>query len=158
MLATLTIVHTIISLAGVVVGIPAVLGLFRAGGNPKATGWFLVLAVLTSATGFLFPFNGVTPAFAVGIVALVVLAATLAARYRFRLAGRWREVWSIGLVISLYLLVFVTIVQAFLKIPPLNALAPTGSEPPFAIAQLVCLAVFALIGLRAFRRPRLTAA
>lgn len=152
-LASLTGIHTLISLVAVVLGIVAVAGLFRPAPPERWTTWFLVAAILTSATGFLFPFIGVTPAFATGIVAGVVLALVLVARYGYHLAGRWRAVYTVGLVISLYLLVFVTIAQAFDKIPALNALAPTGSEPAFAAAQLVCLAVFAVIGFRAVRGP-----
>ena len=121
----------------------------RAGG--RWTVPFLVLAILTSATGFLFPFLGVTPAFATGIVASVVLALVLWARYGRHLEGGWRKVDAVGQVISLYLLVFVLIVQLFLKVPALNALAPTGSEPPFAVVQAVCLAVFIWIVWRALR-------
>jgi hypothetical protein len=155
----LTAVHTLISLAAIAVGIPAIWHLF---GGPGADRWtvpFLVLAILTTLSGFLFPFVGFTPAFGTGIVATVVLLLVLLARYGFHLAGRWRAVEAAGLVISLYLLVFVLIAQLFQKVPSLNALAPTGSEPPFAIAQLVCLAIFVWIGYRAVRYggPRLAA-
>jgi hypothetical protein len=46
---------------------------------------------------------------------------------------------------ALYLNVFVLIVQAFLKVPLLNALAPTQTEPPFLITQVVILALFVVL-------------
>jgi hypothetical protein len=154
----LTTIHTAISLIAVVLGIGAVARLL---GRPLPrawTTWFIVTAVATTATGFLFPFVGVTPAFATGLVATVFLALLLVARYGFGLSGRWRAVYVVSMVASLYLLVFVTIAQAFDKIGVLNALAPTGSEPPFAIAQAICLAVFVWLGYLAVRRPVLVAA
>ena len=146
----LTTIHTLISFVAIALGIVAVRGLFRPA-PPGWTTWFIAAAAATSLTGFLFPFIGVTPAFAVGIVACLVLAVVIAARWAYGLAGRWRAAYAIGLVVSLYLLVFVTIAQAFAKIPALNALAPTGSEPAFAVAQAVCLVVFVVIGFRAVR-------
>jgi hypothetical protein len=82
------------------------------------------------------------------------LAATLLALYTFRLHGRWRVVYVIGMTLSLYFNVFVLVAQAFLKIASLHALAPNGSEPPFAIAQGVVLLAFVVIGLVATRRFR----
>jgi hypothetical protein len=149
----LTTVHTVISLAAVVLGVGAVARMF---GYPLGRGWttwFIATAVATTATGFLFPFIGVTPAFAVGIVAGLILVAVLLARYRHAHAGAWGTVYVLGMIASLYLLVFVTIAQAFDKIGFLHVLAPTGSEPAFAVAQLVCLAVFVVLGYLAVRRP-----
>jgi hypothetical protein len=109
-------------------------------------------------TGFLFPFKGFTPAVGTGIVALVVMAPTLFALYVKKLAGIWCPTYVIGAVISLYLNFFVLIVQAFLKIPALNALAPTQKEPPFAIAQGLALVLFIALGIGATLKYRPAAA
>lgn len=149
----LTTIHTIISLVAVVLGIGAVARLLGYAVPQGWTTWFLVAAVATTATGFLFPFIGVTPAFATGILATLVLAVLLAARYLFGLTGRWRSVYALGVIASQYLLVFVTIAQAFDKIPALNALAPTGTEAPFAVVQVLCLLIFIALGYFAVRGP-----
>lgn len=153
---TFVVIHTAISLIALLLGIPAIAGLVGRPVAPKWTGWFVVFALATSVTGFLFPFTGVTPAFATGIVATLVLAATIWARYGALSIGAWRWVDAAGIVVSTYLLAFVTVVQAFLKIPPLKALAPTGSEPPFAIVQGLVLLAFVAVGFFAVRtyRPR----
>ena len=156
-LTFLTLVHTALSLAGLVLGFYAIAGLLNPGSQRTATRWFLGLAVLATATGFLFPFTVVTPAFAVGLISTLVLVLTLVAHYAFGRQGIWHVVWVLGIVISVFFLAFVTIAQAFLKIGFLNALAPTGSEPPFAVAELVCLAIFAVLAVLALRRQRMAA-
>jgi hypothetical protein len=83
---------------------------------------------------------------------LVVLAVAIVALYFFRLAGPWRRIYIVGAVLALYLNVFVAVVQAFQKLPPLAALAPTQSEPPFLIAQLVVMAIFIVLGVVAVKR------
>jgi hypothetical protein len=113
---------------------------------------FLVTTVLTSVTGFLFPFEKLLPSHVVGTLSLIALAAAIMALYVFHLRGRWRRVYVVCAVLSLYLNVFVLVVQSFLKIPTLHELAPTGTEAPFVAAQLVTLAVFSLLGFRAFRK------
>jgi hypothetical protein len=147
-----TLFHVVLSLVGIVAGLPVLLGLMR---NQSLNGWTLVFLVTTAATtltGFLFPFRGFTPAIGTGIVSTLALAATIPARYTFRLAGPWRSVYVVGAVFSLYLNCFVLVVQAFLKIPALNALAPQGNEPPFAITQGIVLVLFVIAGYRAARR------
>jgi magnesium-transporting ATPase (P-type) len=114
----------------------------------RLNGWtalFLISTVLTSVTGFFFPFHGVTPAIVVGIISLVLLAVAIVARYARHLGGAWRWIYVVTAMISLYLNVFVLIVQLFQKVPALKALAPTQSEPPFAVTQLVVLALFVLL-------------
>jgi len=106
-------------------------------------------------TGFMFPFTGFLPSHGVGVIALVILAVSLLALYAFRLAGAWRSVFVVSALISLYLNVFVLVVQGFLKVPALNALAPQGSEPPFLIAQIVVLAIFVGLIVLAVKRFRL---
>ena len=146
----LTTIHTLICLAAIAAGIPAIRALF---GHPAGS-WtwiFLILAAAATGTGFLFPFAGVTPAFATGLVATVVLVLVFTARLAYGSRGGWRRVDALGQVASLYLLVFVLIVQLFQKVPTLNVLAPTGSEPPFAVVQAICLAAFVWIGWRFWR-------
>lgn len=152
MISALVIIHTIISLAAVILGVPVVMGLVGRTAGQHWTGWFLLTAVAATATGFLFPFTGITPAFTVGIVSTVVLAATLFARYLFALSGGWRAVWIVGLVASEFFLVFVTVAQAFAKVPGLMVLAPGGVGPVFAVAEVVALGVFVTVGFVALRR------
>jgi hypothetical protein len=108
---------------------------------------FLVTTVLTSLTGFGFPINGVTPGIVLGVISLVVLAVTIYARYLGELEGAWRPTYVITAVIAQYLNFFVLIAQSFQKVPALNALAPTGSEPAFAVAQGAALLAFIVLGV-----------
>lgn len=151
---TLTGIHTDISLLAILAGLPVVSGLIAGRSRPVLEAVFLVLAVATSVTGFLFPFNGVLPSHVVGAIALLVLAAALYARYGAGLAGSWRAVHAGSAVASLYFLVFVGVAQAFGKIPALHAAAPTQSEPPFAVAQGAVLVAFIALGLAAVRAQR----
>jgi len=148
------IFHTALSLIAIVTGLVVVRGLIRNDALKGWSLWFWITTVATTLTGFLFPFGGFTPAIGTGIVSTVVLAATLPARYAFRYAGPWRQIYVSGAVISLYLNCFVLVVQAFLKVPALNALAPNGSEPPFAIAQAIVLLLAVVSGYLAVRRFR----
>jgi hypothetical protein len=153
-LATFTFIHTAISLIALVLGVPAIGDLIGKPATRRTTTAFIVFALATSLTGFMFPFNGITPAFAVGVIATLVLVVTIYARYGRRAVGPWRWIYAIGIVISEFFLAFVTIVQSFLKIPSLHALAPTGSEPPFAAAQGVLLIATIALGFLAVRRYR----
>lgn len=148
----LTLIHTLISLIGIAAGIVVLRGLLT---SNRLNGWtatFLFFTAATSITGFFFPYNGFTPAIGVGIIATLILIVTLAARYAFGMAGPWRPAYVIGAVVSQYLNVFVLVVQLFLKVPALHALAPTGSEPPFAIVQVIVLLLHVGIGFLALRR------
>ena len=149
-----TIVHTLISLVGIFSGLVAMFGMLVGKRLDGWTKWFLITTVLTSVTGFFFPFHGFTPAYAVGAISLVVLALAIFARYRRQLAGPWHWLYVIGAMIGLYLNVFVGVVQAFLKIPALRAMAPTQTEPPFQITQLVTLCLFVLLTIVAAIRFR----
>lgn len=153
----LTIVHTALSFIAIGFGVGATAGLFGGFYSTNWTRWFFITAAAVTFTGFIFPFTGVTPAFATGIVSTVILLAWLLAHLRRR-SGAWRWIYAGAIVASLYLLIFVTIAQAFLKIPFLNALAPTGSEAPSAVAQIIALIVFIVIGVSAVRRFRPAAA
>ena len=116
------------------------------------TGLFLSTAFATSATGFGFPFNGVLPSHIVGAISLVLLAIAGVALYARRLDGRWRRGYAVSAMLAFYLLVFVAIAQAFLKVPALRALAPTQAEPPFAVVQGTVLLVFVALTWLAARR------
>ena len=132
-------------------------GMFASSRLPVTTALFLFTTVLTSVTGFLFPIHGFTPALGVGIVACAILAVALFALYKERLIGPWRWIYAITAVVSLYLNVFVLVVQSFVKVSALNALAPTQTEPPFAVTQAAVLVIFVLITLIAvikFRPPK----
>jgi hypothetical protein len=120
-------------------------------------GWttiFLLSTALTSLTGFGFPFDHLLPSHKVGIVSLVVLAVVIVAKPRARLGGSWRWIYPIGCVVALYLNVFVLVVQAFQKVPALSALAPTQSEPPFQLVQLVVFGIFGWLAVAAVKRFR----
>jgi uncharacterized membrane protein SirB2 len=151
--STFTLVHVVLSLVGILAGLVVVFGMF---GSKKLNGWtalFLATTVLTSVTGFLFPRGQILPSHIVGVISLVVLAIAIFALYSRHLEGSWRWIYVVAAVVALYLNVFVGVVQSFLKVPALNALAPTQSEPPFLIAQsavLLIFIVFAVVALRSF--------
>jgi hypothetical protein len=153
-MTTYTFVHVVISLAGIVSGLVVLLGLLAAN---RLNGWtvlFLVTTVATCLTGFGFPFVQLLPSHIVGIITLVALTLAIFARYGRRLAGAWRWIYVLGAVVALYFNVFVLIVQAFMKVPGLNALAPTQSEPPFLVTQVIVLVIFILLGIVAALRFR----
>ena len=149
-----TLFHVALSLVAIVAGLVVMKGLLANARMPGWTAVFLSTTLATTATGFLFPFNGFTPALGVGVVSAGVLALTLVALYAQRLAGAWRWIYVVGAAISLYLNVFVLVVQAFAKVPTLHVLAPTQAEPPFAIAQGVVLLLFVVATVLAVRRFR----
>jgi hypothetical protein len=142
-----TLLHVVITLVAIGSGLIVVGGMFASHRLPLTTALFLLTTALTSLTGFLFPIHGLTPALSVGILACVILAVALFALYKEHLVGAWRWIFAITAVASLYLNVFVLVVQSFVKVAALNALAPTQSEPPFAITQAVVLAIFILIAI-----------
>jgi uncharacterized membrane protein SirB2 len=115
---------------------------------------FLTTTVLTSVTGFGFPFKGATPAINVGIISLVILAIAIVARYARHLAGAWRKTYVVTAALALYLNVFVLVVQSFEKVPALKAAAPTQKEAPFLVAQLAVLALFIVLTVLAVKRFR----
>jgi hypothetical protein len=153
-LSTFTFVHVVISLVAIASGLVVMFGLVTAKRLDFWTGLYLLTTVLTSVTGFFFPVDHFTPAHAFAILSLVLLSVAIFARYIRHLAGAWRTTYVITAVISLYLNVFVLIVQSFQKIPNLAALAPTQSEPPFLVSQLVVLAAFFALGIVAAIRFR----
>jgi hypothetical protein len=154
-LPVFTAFHTIISLIAIVIGLFIVFGFLTAKRLPTLTAVFLITTVATSATGFLFPFHGFKPSYAVGILSLVMLAIAIVARYVGQINGSWRWIYVVSSVVSLYFNVFVLVAQSFGKIPALKALAPTQTEPPFAIAQIIVMILFILIGIYSVKKFRL---
>ena len=141
--------HTWLSLVAITAGFPVAAGLLRGYTRPGWTGVFLSTAFATSATGFGFPFNGVLPSHIVGAIHIVLVGIAGFALYGRMLEGGWRRAYAITAMLSFYLLIFVLVAQLFGKVPALQALAPTQSEPPFAIAQGIVLVVFALLTWKA---------
>ena len=153
-LQTYTLIHVLISLIGIASGLVVLYGLLT---RKLFNGWtavFLASTVLTSVTGFGFPFTQVTPGIKLGIISLVVLAIAIVARYVRNLASAWRRTYVISATLALYLNVFVLVVQLFEKVPALRALAPTQKELPFVVAQLAVLGAFIVLGTLAVKRSR----
>ena len=153
-----TIIHVLISLVGIFTGLIVSFGMLAGKRLDSWTKWFLITTVLTSVTGFFFPFRGFTPAIGVGVISLLVLAIAIYARYPRHLAGAWRWIYVVTAVIALYFNVFVGIVQAFEKIPALKIIAPTQTEPPFKLTQLIVLTLFIVFAIAAATRFRKEAA
>jgi hypothetical protein len=145
--ATFTLVHVLISLVGIVSGLLVVYGMLKGKQFDGGTAIFLTTTVLTSLTGFLFPFEHVLPSHIVGAISLVVLAVAIVARYPLQMERSWRSIYVVCAVLALYLNVFVLVVQSFLKIPGVHALAPTQKEPPFLVVQLIVMAIFVGLGI-----------
>jgi hypothetical protein len=150
-LTLLTYIHTALSLIALAAGIPVALGLLHAGATKFWTVVFFVTTVLTSITGFLFPFSRFGDSHWVGLISLVVLAGAILAQYLFRFRGSWRWIYAITALLALYFNVFVLVAQLFKKVPALRAMAPTLMEPPFAIAQVIVLAFFVWLIWKAAR-------
>jgi hypothetical protein len=150
--STFTAVHTILSLIGIFTGLVALHGLLGSRSPGSWTAIFLVTTVLTSVTGYFFPRDQILPSHIVGALSLVLLAIAIGALYGYRLARASRWIYVGTAVAALYLNVFVAIVQAFLKVPALNALAPTQKEVPFVAAQAIALIAFVVLGILAVRR------
>ena len=158
-LSTFVTVHVIISLIGIVAGIIVMFGLLGSNRLPGLTAIFLLFTILTSATGFLIPpllSETLLPSHMIGILSLVLLAIACIALYGTKLSGAWRWIYVVTAMLSLYLNVFVLIIQSFLKVPALHALAPSvpPSEPPFAIVQGIVLVFFVIVIIGAVRRYR----
>jgi hypothetical protein len=151
-LPTFTLLHVVISLVGIGSGVVVLYGLTA---SKRLDGWtklFLLTTIATSLTGFLFPNSRITPGIVIGILSLIVLAGAIAARYGFHLTGAWRPTYVVCASLALYFNCFVLVVQSFEKVPALRAAAPTQKEPPFAVAQLVVLALFIVATVLAVRR------
>jgi len=155
-LSVFTTVHAIISLIAIVAGIVVMFGLLGSSRMPGLTAIFLLFTILTSATGFLFPFEKLLPSHMIGILSLVLLAIACIALYGMKLSGAWRWIYVLTAMISLYFNVFVLVIQSFLKIPALTALAPGNppSGPAFAVIQGIVLLFFVVVIIGAMRRYR----
>ena len=153
-LTIFTLAHVAISLIGILAGLVVAYGFLTA---KRLNGWtatFLTSTVLTSVTGFLFPFHQLLPSHIVGAISIVILALAIFARYGRKLAGGWRTTYVIAAMVAFYLNVFVLVVQLFRRVPGLNALAPTQSEPPFVVAQVAVLVLFVMLSIFAAIRFR----
>ena len=148
-MTALTFVHVVISLVGVGSGFVVMYGLPAAKRNDGWAAVFLGSNILTSATGFLFPFERLLPLHFLAILSLLVLGIAVYARYTRRLAAGWRLAYVVSAVTALYFNVFVLVVQSFQTIPALHVMAPTQAEPPFVRAQLAVLAIFIILGISA---------
>jgi hypothetical protein len=146
-----TVLHTLISLIGIVSGLIWLVALLSSR-NSAWTSLFLLTTVLTSVTGFMFHSTSFGPPQIVGAISLVVLAIAIAALYLGHLAGAWRWIYVVTAVLALYFNVFVGVAQAFDKIPALHALAPTATETPFKVAQLIVLLIFVWLAFRSLKR------
>jgi hypothetical protein len=153
-LHAVTLLHVAISLIAIVSGLVVLFGLFKSQSMPGLTAVFLLTTILTNATGFMFPFDKLLPSHIIAILSLVLLAIACIALYGMKLSGGWRAIYLITAIASLYFNVFVLVIQSFLKVGPLHALAPSvpPSEPPFAIVQGIVLVLFVLAIIKAVRR------
>jgi len=152
----LTLIHLAISLAAIATGLPVLAAMVKGRTPVTLTGIFLGLTVLTSATGYLFHNEHVTPAMIIGAISLLILAVALFAFYGKHLAGRWRATYVITATLALYLNCFVLVIQSFIKIPALHALAPAipPSGPIFGAIQGIVLISFLVAGWVAVRAGR----
>ena len=155
-LATFTLVHVIISLIAIVAGIIVMFGMLGSQRQPGLTAIFLLFTILTSVTGFMFPFTELLPSHMIAILSLVLLAVACVALYVMKLSGAWRRIYVVTALLSLYFNMFVLVIQGFLKVPALAALAPGNppTGPVFAVVQGVVLVVFAVVIVSAWRRFR----
>src|SRR3954464_11498114 len=158
-LSTFVMAHVIISVIGIAAGFIVMSGMLGSNRMPGWTALFLLLTILTSATGFLIPplvTEKLLPSHIIGALSLLLLATACFALYGQKLSGAWRWVYVLTAVVSFYLNSFVLVIQSFLKIAPLHALAPSvpPSEPPFAVAQGIVLVFFVIIIIGAVRRFR----
>ena len=158
-LDTFVLVHVIISLIGIVAGLVVMFGMLGSNRMPGLTTIFLLFTILTSATGFLIPplvSEKLLPSHMIGILSLVLLAIACIALYVMKLSGSWRWIYVLTALISLYFNVFVLVIQSFLKIPALTALAPGNppTGPVFAVVQGIVLVFFVIMIIGAWRRFR----
>jgi hypothetical protein len=150
-LSAFTTLHVILSLVAILAGVVVMIGMLASVRLGFWAALFLATAILTGATGYLFPAPGLLPSHIVGAISLVALALAAWAFYSGELAGLRRWLYVIGVTLAVFLDFFVGVVQAFQKLGFFRALAPTQTEPPFAIAQLAVLAIFLLWGFIALR-------
>jgi hypothetical protein len=153
-LPTFTLVHVLLSVIGIAAGLIVMERFVRTRALGLSNTIFLAATVLTSVTGFFFPFKAWGPPHTIGAASLAILAIALIALYVGNLIGAWRWIYVVCAVIALYLNFFVGVVQAFQKVGRLRLLAPTQTEPPFALTQAAVLVFFLIVGVIALRRFR----
>ena len=158
-LATFTMVHVVISLIAIVAGLVVMFGMLGSKSQPGLTAIFLLFTILTSATGFLIPpllSEKLLPSHMIGILSLVLLAIACIALYGMKLSGPWRWIYVLTALLSLYFNVFVLVIQSFLKVPALTALAPGNppAGPVFGVAQGIALVFFVVMIIGVWRRFR----
>ena len=156
-LSTFVTVHVIISLIGIAAGFIVMFGMLGSNRMPGLTVIFLLFTILTNATGFLIPpflYDKLLPSHMIGILSLILLAIACFALYGQKLSGSWRWIYVVTALLALYFNTFVLVIQSFLKVGPLHALAPSvpPSEPPFAIVQGIVLVFFIIMIVGAIRR------
>jgi hypothetical protein len=153
-LSAFTTLHVIISLIAIVAGLIVMFGMLGPNRQPGLTAIFLLFTILTSVTGFMFPFGGVTPGILIGILSCILLTIACIALYAMHLAGAWRWIYLVTALVSLYLNVFVLVIQSFLKIPALHEIAPGNppAGPVFAVIQGIVLVFFVVMIVRVWRR------
>jgi hypothetical protein len=150
-IVTLTLTHVALSLLGLGAGLVVVGGLIS---GVRLDGWigvFLVTTVLTNITGFGFPTVTLLPSHYVAILSLLILPVAIAARYLKHLAGPWRNVFVVTVVLALYFNVFVLIAQLFRRVPGLIAAAPTPQSPIFLATEFLALILFLWVGTAALK-------
>lgn len=142
-LAQFTLLHVIITLIAIAAGVIFFGALSSGRWLGFINGLFLDFTILTSITGFMFPIKGPTPALIFGGISLVPLAVALIALYALKLRGAWRRIYLIVALIAQWLNMVVLVIQSFLKIPALHALAPKGNEPPILVGQAIMFLIVA---------------
>jgi hypothetical protein len=155
-LANFTLLHVVISLVAIVAGLIVMFGMLGSRPMPGLTAIFLILTILTNVTGFGFPFEKLLPSHVIAIISLVLLAIACVALYAMGLKGAWRPIYVVTALLALYLNVFVLVIQSFLKIPTLTALAPGNppTGPVFGVVQGLVLLFFAIVIIGVWRRYR----
>jgi hypothetical protein len=151
-LSTFTLIHVVISVIGILAGFVVIFGMFRSKRMNGMTAIFLLMTTLTSVTGFCFPNEHITPGIKIGIISMVMLVICVLARYAGHLRGASRWLYVVTALLAQYFNVFVLVVQSVLKIPALHALAPTGTETPFVIAEALVLLIFVVLGILAVKK------
>lgn len=150
--STYTFMHVLISLVGIGSGFVVMFGLLAAKKLENWTLLFLITTAVTSLTGFAFPNEHITPGIVIGVLSLVVLAVATVARYGMHMNGAWRSIYIVTAALALYLNTFVLVVQSFEKVAALKALAPTQKEPPFLVAQIAVMVLFAVLTTMSVKR------
>jgi hypothetical protein len=153
-LSAFTTLHVVISLIAIAAGFVVMFGMLGSNRMPALTGLFLLFTILTSVTGLMFPFEKLLPSHILSIISLVLLVIACITLYGTKLAGASRWIYAVTALASLYINVFVLVIQSFLKIPALHALAPGNppNGPAFAVVQGIVLVFFIIVIIGAVRR------